>query len=159
MNQPAYNGRARRFIMKIKLTQEQIDSMSYDDVAFIILEAYGKKMKTPDLFKRVIKVMELPESEFTNGIGDFFELLLTDKRFIMLEDGYWDLKINHSQKIVFDDEDEEEVELIEEPEETGKVTEDAEVNYDDEDTVEDDDSEDELEDLIILDETDETEML
>jgi len=145
--------------MKVKLTQEQIDTMSYDDVAVLILEAYGKKMKIQDLFMRVIKAMELPETEFTNGIGDFFELLLTDKRFIMLESGFWDLKINHSQRIVFDDEDDEDIDLVDEADDSEKAHEETEVNYDDEDTVEDDDSEDELEDLVILDEADDSEML
>ena len=135
--------------MKVKLTQEEIDTMSYDDVANLILEAYGKKMKTPDLFKKVIKAMELPEEEFTRGIGDFFELLLTDKRFIMLENGYWDLKINHSTKIVIDeDEEDEEIDLIDEEDEEIEED-DSEVNYDEE-TVEDED-EDDLEDLVIID--------
>ena len=144
--------------MKIKLTQEQIDTMSYDDVAFLILSEYGKKMKIQDMFKHVLKAMELPETEFEKGVGDFFELLLTDKRFIMLENGFWDLKINHSAKIVLD-EDEEELELIEEAD-TEKPEEEVEeeIIYD-EDTVEDDDADDELEDLVILDETDDSESL
>ena len=147
-----------RIIMKVKLTQEQIDTMSYDDVAYLILEAYSKKMKIQDLFKRVLKAMELPDEEFTNGIGDFFELLLTDKRFIMLENGDWDLKINHSTKIVLEDDEEEETfDLIEEETEETEEQDDSEVNYD-EDTVEDDD-EDELEDLVILDENDENEIM
>lgn len=143
--------------MKVKLTKEEIDTMSYDDVAFLILKAYAKKMKTPDLFKKVIKAMSLPEDEFSKGIGDFFELLLTDKRFIMLENGFWDLKINHSTKIVIDDEDEddEDLELIDDDEDEELEDSEEEVNYDD-DSVEDDD-EDELEDLVIIDSTDETE--
>ena len=144
--------------MKVKLTPEQLETLSYDDVAFIILESSGKKMKIQDLFKKVIKAMELPESEFENGIGDFFELLLTDKRFIMLENGFWDLKINHSQKIVFDDDDDEDVELVETTEEADKESEETDVTYDD-DTVETDDAEDELEDLFILDENDDSEGL
>lgn len=145
--------------MKVKLTPEQLETLSYDDVAFLILEASGTKMKIQDLFKKVIKAMELPESEFENGVGDFFELLLTDKRFIMLENGFWDLKINHSQKVILDDDDDEEIELVESPdEEIEKESEKTEVTYDD-DTVETDDSEDELEDLFILDENDDSEML
>ena len=45
-------------------------------------------MKIQELFKMVIEAMKLPEDLFTEGIGDFFELLLTDKRFIMLKEGY-----------------------------------------------------------------------
>lgn len=146
--------------MKVKLTQEEIDTMSYDDVAFLILEAYGKKMKTPDLFTKVIKVMSLPEEEFSRGIGDFFELLITDKRFVMLENGFWDLKTNHSTKVVFDDEDDEdELDLIDtDDEDESEIEEDdTEINYD-EDNIEDDD-EDELQDLVIIDETDENDDL
>ena len=145
--------------MKVKLTQEQIDTLSYDDVAYLILESHGKKITIQNLFKEVLKAMNLPESEFEAGIGDFFELILTDKRFIMLEKGCCDLKINHSTKIIIEDDDEE-IEITEEPEDKELSDEDEEeVNYDDEDTV-DDENEDELEDLVIIDEKDEeTEML
>lgn len=141
--------------MKIKLTQEEIDAMSYDDVAYLILESSKKKIKIQELFKGVIKIMKLPEEEFTNGIADFFELLITDKRFIMLENGYWDLKINHNTKVMLDDEDEdEEIDLnFEEDLDTEDEEEDTEVNYDEDDSP-DEDEDDGLEDLIVLDEED-----
>ena len=139
--------------MKVKLTAEQKETLSYDDVAHMVLVAYEKKMKIQDLFKYVIKAMGLPEEEFTNGIGDFFELLLTDKRFIMLENGFWDLKINHSTRIVFDEEEDDDI--ISDVDKVEVVDEDQEVNYDDEGTVEDDESEDELEDLVIITEDEE----
>jgi len=146
--------------MKVKLTEEQKESMSYADVAFLILNSDSKKIKIQDLFKKVIKVLGLPEEEFTNNIGDFFELLLIDKRFIMLENGYCDLKINHSTRIVFDEDDDDIdlVETIEEEPETEETVTEEEINYD-ENTV-DDDSEDELENLVILeDDEDENDML
>lgn len=135
----------------MKLTQEEIDTMSYDDVAYLILEKSKKKSKIQELFKVVIEAMKLPKEEFSNGIGDFFELLITDKRFIMLEDGFWDLKINHNTKIVLDDEDEDEdihIDLDDEDEE--EEEDDSEVNYD-EDSTPDDDEDDGLDNLIILD--------
>ena len=92
---------------KINLTQEELVTMSYDDVAYVILESVGKKMKTPDLFKEVIKIMNLSDNEFENHLADFFELLSTDKRFTMVEKGYWDLKINQKTKLIIEDEDEE----------------------------------------------------
>ena len=98
---------------KINLTEEELVTMSYDDVANIIIETNGRKMKIQDLFKEVIKVMNLSESEFEEHLADFFELLSTDKRFIMLEKGYWDLRINHSTKVIIDSEEDEE-EIIEE---------------------------------------------
>lgn len=132
--------------MKIKLTQEEIDTKSYDDVAYLILESSKKKIKIQELFKSVIKAMKLSEEEFTNDIADFFELLITDKRFIMLENGYWDLKINHNTKVLLEDEDEDEdidINLEEE---------DTEINYDEDDSPDDED--DGLENLIVLDEED-----
>ena len=134
--------------MKVKLTEEEIETMSYADVAFLILNSDSKKFKIQELFKKVIKAMKLPDEEFENNIGDFFELLLIDKRFIMLENGYCDLKINHSTKIVFDEEEDDDIDLADTDEEKAD-DENEEVNYD-EDTVEDD-SEEELADLVVID--------
>ena len=135
----------------INLTEEQLETLSYDDVAYLILENNQNKMKIQDLFKEVIKVMKLGESAFEEHLVDFFELLSTDKRFIMLEKGYWDLKINHKTKIVID-EDEEDEEMIEEEiqEETTTPEDEEEVNYDEE-IIDDDDNEDDLKDLVIMD--------
>lgn len=142
---------------KINLTEEELASLSYDDVAHIILEQNGKKMKIQDLFKEVIKTMNLGENAFEEHLADFFELLSTDKRFIMVEKGYWDLKINHSTKLIIDDEDEDE-EVIDEVEEIDNEEEvDEEINYDEE-IVDDDETEDDLKDLVILDENEENEI-
>ena len=142
---------------KINLTEEELATMSYDDVAHVVLETNGKKMKIQDLFKEVIKVMNLSENEFEEHLADFFELLSTDKRFIMLEKGYWDLKINHSTKVIIDTEEDEE-EIIEEVEETNEEDiDDEEINYDEE-IIDDDDAEDDLKDLVILDENDENDI-
>ena len=141
----------------ITLTDEELVSMSYDDVAYLILENNQKKMKIQELFLEVIKVMKLNENEFEEHLADFFELLSTDKRFIMVDKGFWDLKINHSTKIVIeDDEDEEIVEeevIIEDIE-----NEEEEINYDEE-ILDDDETEDELKDLVIMDESDENDIM
>lgn len=142
---------------KINLTEEELATMSYDDVAYLILENNQKKMKIQDLFKEVIKVMNLGDSAFEEHLADFFELLSTDKRFIMVEKGYWDLKINHSTKLIIDDEDDEE-EILDEVEESNEDEEEEEtINYDEE-LVDDDDAEDDLKDLVILDENEENEI-
>ena len=57
----------------VKLTDEEKETLSYDDVAYLILNDEKKKIKIQDLFKKVIKVMGLPESEYEEGIGDFFD--------------------------------------------------------------------------------------
>lgn len=137
-----------------KMSKEELENMSYDDIAYLILSEKKKKMKIIDLFNEVGKLINLPESIIEEKIGDFFEMLTLDKRFIMLDNGTWDLKERHAQNIVIDDDDEdistEEVEdLEEEPEE-------EEDNYYDED---DDDSDDDLKDLVIINEDDEEETL
>lgn len=135
-----------------KLTNEELEQMSYADVANHILTENKKKMNIQDLFAKVIKLMGLPESYFESKIGDFFGLLSTDKRFIMLEKGYWDLRINHSNKIVLDDDEEDEEDILTNDEDIVASDDDnEEVNYDD-DSVDDDDEDDDLKDLVILDE-------
>lgn len=141
----------------ITLTEEEIASMSYDDVAYLILEKNQSKMKIQDLFKEVIKSMNLGESAFEEHLADFFELLSTDKRFIMVDKGFWDLKINHSTKLVIEDEDEED-EIIEEEPIIETEEDEEEINYDEE-ILDDDDAEDDLKDLVIMDDPEENEMM
>ncbi len=144
----------------IKLSQEELESMSHADIANLVLKEYGKKMTIQNMFQEVIKIMGLPESYFESKIGDFFGLLSTDKRFIMLEKGFWDLKENHSTKVVIEDEEEEEEEIVVEDEEiiTDSDDEEDEINYDD-DTVDDDDDDDDLKELVIMDDSEEQDMM
>lgn len=132
--------------------------MSYTDVANLVLKENGKKMKIQDLFQKVIKLMQLPDSYFESKIGDFFGLLSTDKRFTMLEKGFWDLAENHSKKVIIDDEEDEEEIDATEIEDEEIESEDDEVNYDD-DTVDDDEEDDDLKDLVIMDDGENEEMM
>ena len=135
--------------MKLKdISKEELESMNYDDIAFIILSEQKKKMKIQDLFKKICKALGLSDDEFEAQIGDFFEIMSTDKRFTMLDNGYWDLRINHSQKLVLDeDEDEEEIEIEDEEEEEPEEEED--IFYDE--NPDDDEAEDDLKDLVVID--------
>lgn len=139
---------------KIELNSDEIEQMNYNDVAFIVLKENDKKMKIIDLLNEVGKAMQLDEDECQAHITDFFELLSTDKRFIMLDDGYWDLKIKHNKGMQLDADDDDE-EIILEDEEDPNEENDADENYDgtkaDDDDVEDDD----LSDLVIIDDIDE----
>ena len=133
---------------KIKdYTKEELEVMGYDEIAYMILEEGKKKMKINDLFKKVCDALELDEDAFASRITDFFEILTTNKKFVMLEDGFWDLRTRHSEKLVIEDEEEDYEEEAEE-EETEAIEED---NYYDEDEVEDD-ADDDLKDLVIIDE-------
>ena len=146
--------------MKLDISKEELETMSYDDVAYIILKTKKKKMKIQDLFKLVIKSMELPEKSFEDHIADFFGLLSTDQRFVMLEKGYWDLKENHKAEVVIDDDDEEiEEEIKENTEEDTEGDTEETINYDDE-LIDDDETEDDLKDLVVIDDdTEETDNL
>ena len=135
---------------KLTLTAEQLESMSYADVAKFVLENSSKPVSLQDLFKEVIRLMGLPESDFDAHIFDFFTLLSNDKNFIMLEKGMWDLTVRHQNKISIskdtESDDEEEVDDTD----TEEIEEDdSEVNYDDS-SLDDDQVEDEFKDLVII---------
>ena len=86
--------------MKLKnLTKEELEAMAYDDIAYQMLLEGKKKMKITDLFRKICDMLGLSEDDFTNKIADFFEVISTDQRFIMLKNGFWDLRAKHSAKI------------------------------------------------------------
>ena len=86
--------------MKFKtVTKEELEILPFDDIAYIILKEKGKKMKITDIFKIICDSLELGEDAYESQIGDFFSLLSTEKRFIQLEKGYWDLSENHTSEI------------------------------------------------------------
>lgn len=140
--------------MKFKtINKEDLETMPFDDIAYIILKEKGKKMKINDIFKIICDELNLGEDAYENQIADFFALLATEKRFIQLEKGYWDLRENHTAEINIK-ELEEELEDDDVTEE--KEDEDAEEHesdfYDDIDETDDDDTDDDLRDLVIVDE-------
>ena len=137
--------------MKLKdISKEELESMNYDDIAFVILSEQKKKMKIQDLFKKICKALDLSDEEFEAQIADFFEIMSTDKRFTMLDNGYWDLRINHSQKLVLDEEEDEEEEIIEEEDEEEETEEEENIFYDE--NPDDDEADDDLKDLVVIDE-------
>ena len=141
--------------MKFKtISNEDLETMSFDDIAYIILKEKGKKMKINDIFKIVCDTLNLGEDAFENQIGDFFALLSTEKRFIQLEKGYWDLRENHTSEISIKAiEDELEDDIVSEEDKEDEEEENEEGNYYDElDDVDDDKEEDDLKDLVIVDE-------
>lgn len=89
--------------MLSKMTKENLELLSYTKIAEMYLKENKKTMNTADLFKKVCNLLELSNEEYQEKIGDFFESLTTSKEFILLNDGNWDLKANHSVKIDIDD--------------------------------------------------------
>ena len=93
--------------MKLKqIHKDELELMGYDDIALLILQESGKKMKLRDIFVKVCEVLELPSETVDNQLMDFFELMSINKKFIMLDNGYWDLQAKHKLDVVFEDDDE-----------------------------------------------------
>lgn len=132
-----------------KMTKEEIELLSYTDIAKLFLEENKTTLNTADLFKEVCNLLSLPESEYSEKITDFFQSLTTSKDFILLNDGKWDLKAKHSVKIVIEDLYEEKDENEEYELEPEEITEEDEFNSIDD---EEDYAEDDLSDLTILNE-------
>ena len=130
------------------MKKEDLELMGYDDIAVLVLQEVNKKMKITDLFKKVCNLLGLSDKEYEQRIGDFFELLSTNKNFIMLENGYWDLKSKHNSKVIIDEDDEEIVDSIDADEEIDDE-EEEDIFYDGDD--DDDVQEDDLKDLVVID--------
>lgn len=138
--------------MSIKdLTKEELQTMAYDEIAYLILDEAGKKMKLLDLFKKVCKVLNLPESTVEERITDFFELLSINKKFVLLKNGYWDLATKHQQDIIIEDEEEVMEDEVSQDEDMIEENEEEDIFYDN-DLDNDDEDEDDLKDLVIIDE-------
>ena len=136
-----------------KMSKEDLELLSNKDITSLILEESKKSKNTADLFKKIIDLLELPASTFEKKIGDYYTSLATDKRFILLEDGTWDLRSRHtSDKVVkiADEDDEEEMEEEQEEEQDDDLLEDSYDDTDDEDY--DEDTNEELKDLVVIDE-------
>ncbi len=136
-----------------KMKKEDLELMSYKDITNLILQE-SKPKTTLDLFTKIIKLLDLPENTIEKQIGDYYTMLSTDKRFLLLEDNKWDLRSRHTSdkviKIVDSDDEEEEIEAetLEEEEELDKE-EDFDNQVNDEDDF--DDGEDDLKGLVIFD--------
>lgn len=135
------------------LKKEDLELLSYKDITNMLLEEKGA-MNTADLFKKITTLLELPASAYEKKIGDYYTTLTTDKRFLLLEDGKWDLRTRHtSDKVMIptdqdDEEEEEDIELKDEQEE--EITDDFDSAVSDDDDF--DDGDDDLKDLVVLDE-------
>ena len=134
-----------------KKSIEELELMSYTDIAYEIIKEDKKKYNTPNLFKEVCKLLELSDEEFAEKLSDFFTALTTDGRFILINSTNWDLKENHVVKVVVDEGDEEEIEVDEEEVEED---EDIEDDYSDEAVDDSKDDEEDMKDLTIVDEED-----
>ena len=129
------------------MKKDELELMSNKDIAYMILEESKRKLNTADLFKKIIKLLELPESTFEKKIADFYTALSTDKRFILLDNGKWDLRSNHTSDKVIKVSDEDDEESEDEENENEEELDEDEL---DEDSY--DDTNEELKDLVVIDE-------
>ena len=129
--------------MAKKLKKEDLELMSYNDIAHILLKEKSKQ-STLDLFTKIVEMLELPKKTLESKIGEFYTALTNDKRFIMLEGGLWDLQQNHKSKNGLEEEDMEDYD-----------DEDIDLEEDDYSDDQDDDISDiteEYKNLVIVDE-------
>ena len=135
-----------------KMKKEELELLSYTNIAKLYLEENKTKMNTADLFKEICKLLDLSERVYQDKIADFFQSLTTSKEFVLLEDGTWDLKNNHKGKrIDIDELYEEKDDETEEYDDDIEDDEDEESEYnsiDDEEEY----AEDDLAELTILNE-------
>lgn len=134
-----------------KMTKEELELLSYTNIAKLYLEENKKTCNTAELFKIVCNLLEMSDNEYQEKIADFFQSLTTSKEFILLSDGTWDLKSNHKVTIVMDDIYDEKDSEEEENEENSEEELDEEDEYN---TIDDEEeyAEDDLSDLTILSE-------
>lgn len=150
--------------MKLKeLTREELEQLTYTELAERVLTEKGTKLKIVDIFKKICDLLELPESAFENQVADFFELISTDKNFIVLDKGYCDLRKKHAPKAVVVDEEDESIDVEVDMEESDEdiiesETENEEDIFYDSSSEDDDvtDDDDELDDFIMVDEEEES---
>ena len=134
-----------------KMSKDELELLSYTKIAELYLKENKTTMNTAELFKEICNLLQLSEVEYQEKIADFFQSLTTSKEFILLNDGKWDLKSNHSVKVDINDIYEEDEEETEEDSEVREDEYEEEENYDA--SLEDDYSDDDLSDLIILDDS------
>lgn len=130
-----------------KMSKEELELLSFTDIAYEILKKEKSSKSTVEIFRTISELLGLSEDEFAAKIGDFYTTLTTDKRFYALTDGNWDLKDRHTAKIVIDDDDDLDVDLDEVNDADDEEIDDKDIDYDANEDYEDND----LEDLVVID--------
>lgn len=140
--------------MAKKLKKEELELMSYNDIAHILLKEKPKQ-NTMELFSKIVEMLDLPKKTVENKIGEFYTALTNDKRFILLEDGNWDQRQNHKAKNSVSDEDVEDFEEETEDYDDEEVLEKEDELFDNDDQDDDiSDITEEYKNLVIVDEED-----
>ena len=130
-------------------TKEELELLSNKEITSIILEK-TPNLNTAELFSKISSLLGLTKKEYENKIGDYYTALSTDKQFIMLDDGTWDLSKRHKSKKINIEEDDDDDDF----DDIDDMTEEIEEKEDSFDDIDDDydDSDDDLKDLVVIDE-------
>lgn len=150
--------------MKLKnMSKDDLEALSYTEIAEMILAEKKTKMKIVDIFKEICKLLELSDSVFENQVADFFQLISTDKNFIVLDKGYCDLRKKHAPKVTIEEVEDDTIDSEELEEEDNIIEEeensDEDIFYDsssDDDDVDTDDDDD-LDDFMVVDDDQDSE--
>ena len=136
-----------------KMPKEELELYSYIDLTRMILEEEGSPLNTPTIFKKICSLLEMSDSEYADKIGDYYTSLTTDKDFVLLDDGNWDLRDHHPVTVILDDEEiEDELEETLEEEELEEEIIEDDLDDIDEDDIEDLDDDEDEEELTIISE-------
>ena len=55
------------------MKKDELELLSNKDIAFMILSEGKRKLNTADLFRKIMKLLDLPESAFEKKIADFLQ--------------------------------------------------------------------------------------
>ena len=109
--------------MKLKnMSQEELQLLSYTDLTYKILREEKKTLNTPTIFRKICDLLGYSDEEYAEKIGDYYTPLTIDKRFVMLENGEWDIRDNHVLNISLEEDVEEDIDdlAVLDEEEIGK---------------------------------------
>ena len=136
-----------------EMTKDELNLLTYVEIACRYLKENKVTLKTPDLFRKVCDLLGFNDSQYAAKIGGFYTSLTMDKRFIVLDNNEWDLRENHSIELVIDD---DETDIVEEETDSEEEMVEEETEELSENDLDDDN--DDLDDLTIIDdEEDDTE--
>ena len=57
-----------------KIPKNELELLSYTEIAKLYLAENKTTQNTAELFKNVCDLLELPESEYVNNVADFFQI-------------------------------------------------------------------------------------
>lgn len=134
--------------MKLKkMPKDEIEMMSYTDLTYHLLKENKEAMTTPDIFKHICDLLDYNNEQYETGIGDYYTSLTMDKRFVLLDNGKWDIRDHHSIELDYDDEEDDFSEESNDEEESEEENEEESEDIDEE-------TDEDLGDLVIVEEED-----